>query len=179
MLYLSGGLLEGLDQHLAVRRCLQALYRTVYGAFMPPLEKSPSGQPLFSVPGCYCSLTHTRKAAFCALSDKPVGLDAEAEDRALSPGVAEKILAPEELAQYLASGEDAACPLSFWVLKEAYVKFTGQGLNGRPRAFAFDLSGARPHLIGAAEPEPHFTLLRRNGHILAVCALAEDAPIFL
>lgn len=179
MLYLSGGALRGADQHEAVRAYLGALYQKVWGEPIPPVEKRPTGQPYFPVEGRFCALTHTKLGAFCALSDHPVGLDAEQEDRAVSLSLAEKILAPEELVQFQAAPDPRLCLLTFWVLKEAYVKYTGQGLRGQMKAFPFDLSGSRPYLRLPEGERLYFTLLHRHGHLLALCSPDRDPPQFL
>lgn len=178
MLYLSGGKLHGMDQHRAARLYLSALYQKAWNAPMPELLKKPSGQPCFPVPGRFCSLTHTSQAAFCALSDAPIGLDAEPETRAVSPRLAGKILSPEELSQYESAEDPRLCLLTFWVLKEAYVKYTGEGLPGVTKALPFELSGPRPRLSVSPDVGLHFTLLRSCGHLLAVCSPRPDPPAF-
>ena len=98
MLYLSGGSHLEQDTHRSARRYLAELYSGVFQNPMPPLEKTAAGKPV--LPGCFCSLTHTKRGTFCALSDRPVGVDAEDVSRRLSPALAKKILSPGELDQY-------------------------------------------------------------------------------
>lgn len=173
MLYLAGGPLDGRNPHEAVRQELAELYKAVTGEKMPALIRAPGGKPRFSAGPLHCSLTHTRRAAFCALSDRPLGLDAEPLDRTISPAVADKLLLPEELAQYRQAAEPGLCLLSFWVLKEAYVKYTGQGLPG--------LMGAGPFSLDPpAGPQGlHFTRLTHDGHLLALCSPLGQAPRLL
>lgn len=173
MLYLAGGLLCGRDPHTAVRQELAALYNAVTGEDMPPLVREPGGKPRFAAGELHCSLTHTGKAAFCALSDRPLGLDAEPLDRSVSPALASKILFPEELLQYQRASDPARRLLTFWVLKEAYIKYTGRGLAGLMETGPFSLDP----LLG---PQGlHFTLLAREGHLIALCSPLSEAPRFL
>lgn len=170
MLYLAGGALLGRDPHEAVRQELAKLYRAVMGEEMPPLARDPGGKPQFSAGPLHCSLTHTRQAAFCALSDRPLGLDGEPLDRRISPALAERILLPEELAEYHRAADPRRCLLTFWVLKEAYVKYTGQGLPGLMTAGPFTLASSEgPRGL-------RFSLLTREGHILALCSPLTEAP---
>lgn len=177
MLYLAGGPLCGRDPHKAVRAVLARLYEAVTETQMPPLVPEASGKPRFAAGTLHCSLTHTRWAAFCTLSDRPLGLDAEPLARRVSPALAARILLPEELAQYRGSADPDRCLLTFWVLKEAYVKYTGRGLSGLMEAGPFDL--ASPRLLGPRGRELRFTLLTREDHLLALCSPLSEAPRFL
>lgn len=177
MLYLAGGPLEGREPHGAVRQELAALYQRAWGAEMPPLVRAAGGKPRFAAGGLHCSMTHTRQAAFCALSDRPVGLDAEPLDREISPALAPRILLPEELARYEEARNPGRTFLAFWVLKEAYVKYTGRGLSGLMEAGPFDLPTRR--LRTPAGEGLRFWLLEREGHLLALCSSLEERPQFL
>ena len=46
-------------------------------------------------------------------------------------------------AQYLMAGDKTKALLTFWVLKEAQVKLTGQGLRGFPNGTHFSLEDPR------------------------------------
>lgn len=176
MLYLSGGSHLEQDTHRSARRYLAELYSGVFQNPMPPLEKTAAGRPV--LPGCFCSLTHTKRGAFCALSDRPVGVDAEDVSRCLSQALAKKILSPGELDQYGGAEDPNACLLRFWVLKEAYYKYLGTGLPGFPNRTKFDLSGPRPRLLGAAGEGLCFTLMEARGHWIGLCAERDETPVF-
>lgn len=78
------------------------------------------------------SLTHTRGLLACAVADVPVGLDAEAADRIVSPLLARRILSEPEQAAYavLPQEQRSGFLLLRWVLKEAHLKRTGEGVSG-------------------------------------------------
>ena len=69
---------------------------------------------------------------FCALSDNPIGIDAEAWDREIRLELADKILSPSEKLLFEAEKNKKEALLRFWVLKEADAKCTGLGLQGYP-----------------------------------------------
>ena len=137
--------LNGLDSRVAGRLLLAQMYEELTGEAMPPIEKMPRGKPYFPGSNLHFSITHTKTRVFCALSDVPVGLDAEDLTRKVSPSLAEKILSPGEYAQYaaLADEEKNAALLRFWVLKEAEVKCSGLGLRGYPSHTDFQLDDER------------------------------------
>ena len=106
---------------------------------MPEIAIAKGGKPYFKDSPYYFSITHTNNHAFCALSSRPIGIDAEELDRRINLKLAEKVLSPGEYAQYLASENKERTLLTFWVLKEAQVKLTGEGLRGYPNHTDFTL----------------------------------------
>ena len=80
---------------------------------------------------------------FCALCDRPVGVDAEEADRRIRAGMAEKMLSPGELVQWRAAEDPDKALLTFWVLKEAAAKQTGEGIRIHPTHTDFVLPDSR------------------------------------
>lgn len=129
---LSGCALEGRAGHDAGRALLASAYRQWTGQDLPPIALTPQGKPYFPDSPLHFSITHTPRHAFCALSDAPVGIDAEETDRNISLKLAERILSPAEKARFDAAPDPRAALLRLWVLKEAAVKLSGEGLRGYP-----------------------------------------------
>lgn len=129
--------------HEAGRQLLKTMYEAQYGAPMPPILVTDRGKPYFENSPVRFSLTHTKKHAFCVLSEKEVGIDAEELDREISLNLAEKILSPAEKEQFEAAADKRNALLRFWVLKEAAAKCSGQGLTGYPNKTVFSLDDPR------------------------------------
>lgn len=129
--------------HTAGRQLLGELCRQYTGKGMPPILLSDRGKPYFIDSSLHFSITHTKRHVFCALSDRPVGIDAEELDRNIDLRLAEKILSPGEKAQYLATEDKRLALLTFWVLKEAAAKASGEGLRGFPNHTNFSLDDPR------------------------------------
>lgn len=140
---LASAPLAGRTGHQAGRQLLAELYRQAEGQPLPPIAIAPGGKPYFPGSPWHFSISHTRAHAFCCLSRRPVGLDAEEWDRPISLKLAEKILSPGELAQFRQAADPRLALLTFWVLKEAQVKLTGQGLHGYPNHTNFSLDDPR------------------------------------
>lgn len=149
------------------RALLSELYRDVTGQPMPQLLRQPRGKPYFSQGPWHCSISHTKTLALCALANCPVGLDAETMGRQVRPALVRKVLSPGELSAWQAAEDPTACFLTFWTLKEAAVKYTGQGLSGYPSQLSFQVSGDRAAMEGS---ELRFRLWHSAGHIIALCA---------
>ena len=124
--------LNGRTGHDAGRQLLAQMYREQTGEDLPPILVGERGKPYFAGNKLYFSISHTPRRVFCALSDAPVGIDAEETDRHVSPALAEKILSPGEKARYDAAPDNHRALLKLWVLKEAAAKLSGEGLRGYP-----------------------------------------------
>lgn len=95
------------------------------------------GKPYFADGGPYFSISHTKSRVFCALSDVPVGVDAEEVDRDIDLRLAGKILSAGELERFEKAPDKRLTLLKLWVLKEALAKATGEGLRGYPNKTDF------------------------------------------
>ncbi|MBR3972526.1 MAG: 4'-phosphopantetheinyl transferase superfamily protein [Oscillospiraceae bacterium] len=139
--------LEGHSGQDVGRELLAALYREKTGKSLPPIAIGERGKPYFVDSPFHFSISHSKNHAFCALAEHPVGIDAEELDRKISPRLAEKILSPSEKLRYEAAEDKHLTLLKFWVLKEASVKLTGEGLRGYPNHTDFDPEDHRVSII--------------------------------
>lgn len=131
------------EGHAVGRQLLSQMYRAYTGKEMPEIRITDRGKPYFPESDLHFSISHTKNYVFCALSDRPIGIDAEEADRNIDLRLAEKILSPSEKAQYDASADKRTALLTFWVLKEAHAKSTGDGLQGYPNKTNFRLDDPR------------------------------------
>lgn len=131
--------LEGRTGHEAGRALLAEIYRQETGEELPEIRVTDRGKPYFPDSPWHFSISHTKRRAFCVLSRSPVGLDAEELDRDINLALAQKILSPSEKKQFDAAADKRRALLTFWVLKEATAKYTGEGLRGYPNRTDFSL----------------------------------------
>lgn len=131
--------LEGRSGHEAAWQLLERLYRAETGEPLPPVARTDRGKPYFTEGPYHFSLSHTKRHAFCVLAKRNVAIDAEELTRQVNPALAEKILSPGEKAQYETAGDKNKALLTFWVLKEAAAKLSGEGLRGYPNHTNFSL----------------------------------------
>lgn len=139
--------LQGRTGHEAAWALLETTYRRAVGQSLPPVARTERGKPDFCAGSWHFSLTHTRNHAFCVLSREAVGIDAEELDRPIRLELAEKILSPEEYAQFARAEDPRQALLRFWVLKEAAAKQTGMGLQGYPNKTKFSLTDPRVKIL--------------------------------
>jgi len=122
--------LHGRTGHEAGRLLLERLYGEETGKAMPEMLIAKGGKLYFANGSLHFSISHTKAHAFCALSDRPIGIDAEEKDRPINLKLAEKILSDREKERLSSASDKRTALLKLWVLKEAAVKLTGEGLRG-------------------------------------------------
>ncbi len=135
--------LSGRTGHEAGRQLLAEAYRVETGEVLPEIRITDRGKPYFPDSPWRFSISHTPRHAFCVLSRNNVGLDAEEADRKINLKLAEKILSPREKQQFDAAQNKEKALLTFWVLKEAAAKLSGEGLRGYPNHTNFSLEDPR------------------------------------
>lgn len=121
------------------------------------------GKPYFTDGGPHFSISHTKSRAFCVISDYPVGIDAEELDRTIDLRLADKILSPTEKQAFDAAADQRLTLLKLWVLKEARVKATGEGLRGYPNKTNFSPDDPR--------------LFIHEGHIVAIIEMRNENAV--
>lgn len=159
-MYLAGEAIGSGTGHEAGRALLGRMYETYVGGPQPAIAVTDRGKPYWINSPWHFSISHTKHHVFCALSRKNIGIDAEETDRNLSMSLADKILSPGEKAQWEAASDKRLALLTFWVLKEARVKLTGEGLTGYPKDTEFLLTDSRVRqyqgcLVAVIEEEDH------------------------
>lgn len=87
------------------------------------------GKPYADGLDIHFSLSHSGNLAVCAISDKPVGIDAE-RYREINLNVAKRCFTQSEQ-RYVASEQEKSTQRFFeiWTKKEAYVKLLGTGVQ--------------------------------------------------
>ena len=131
-MYLAWRTLDGVSGHDMGRQLLTELYSAHVGGALPDIQIAPKGKPYFVASPWHFSITHTKRHAFCVLSDRPIGIDAEEMDRNIDLRMASRLLSAGELAQFAAAEDPRKTLLTFWVLKEATAKFSGEGIRIHP-----------------------------------------------
>jgi len=121
-----------LDRRLSVAAylLLKRALREVFGLNENPrLTLGHNGKPyLPDHPEIHFNFSHCPRAAVCAVSNRPIGIDVEA----IAPVdwvVAERVLSTMELSEVRSVADPDVAFARFWTRKEAFVKLTGDGLE--------------------------------------------------
>lgn len=143
MIMKSAEIRPGQTGHEAGRELLEKMYWEVMAEPMPPIAVTDRGKPYFTEGDLHFSISHTPRRVFCVLAENPVGIDAEEQDREVNLKLADKILSDREREQYDLVEDKRDALLTFWVLKEAAAKCSGEGLRGFPNDTNFYLCDPR------------------------------------
>lgn len=124
---------QELDQRLslAVYLLLMKGLEKEYGITeLPDLLFGPQGKPtLKGHPDIHFNLSHCSRAALCVISDQPVGCDVECVPDELDMDLCHYCFNDEEIASIVGSNHPTQTFTSLWTRKEAFLKFTGEGLT--------------------------------------------------
>lgn len=109
----------------------ESLESYILGYSLPPydgeIKRTELGKPYIDYP-LHIGVTHTDDIVIVGIDEAPFGIDAEKAGRKMPrrEKIAERFFTENELLQ----AHDDESFLDMWVKKEAYVKFTGEGLSG-------------------------------------------------
>lgn len=96
---------------------------------LPSISHTALGKPFFpEQPQLHFSLSHSQNRMLCALDCHPVGVDIEIV-KPRQNHLPSYALTAKEYADYLSLGGDWAAFYTLWTKKEAWVKYTGEGLG--------------------------------------------------
>lgn len=127
---------------------------------VPEFAYEAWGKPYLPGYPIHFSLSHCEKAVVCAVSDVPVGVDAQ-DEMELSFKLADRICSPEERAS-LAQAEDPGKALTaLWTKKEALAKCSGKGLGERFSALEGEVFTLRRpgYYVSVTEENPRICIL--------------------
>lgn len=107
---------------------------------LPALERLEGGKPYFPArPDCCFNLSHSAPYGLCALDSAPVGADVQTVKTTWREGLPRRVCSPEELAWLSEQPDRWRAFALLWALKEARVKYSGEGLRREIRSIAVPL----------------------------------------
>ena len=124
----------------------ESLEDYISGYSLPPyngeIKRTGLGKPFIDYPLCV-GVTHTDSVVIIALCEKSFGIDAEKVGRVMArqDSIAERFFTKNERKFIEESSDKQNTFLEIWVKKEAYVKFTGEGVPGMKNVDVALLSG--------------------------------------
>lgn len=113
-------------------RLLEYAVSRLYRIGIPELSRSKGehGKPYFrNHPEVHFNISHSGNLVICAVSDFETGLDIQEKSRMNTDRIAKKVMSPDEHKKYLTSSERQDFFYRVWVMKESYVKWTGDGIT--------------------------------------------------
>ena len=122
-------------------RLLEYAVSRLYRIGVPELSRSKGehGKPYFSGhPEMRFNISHSGNLVVCAVSDYEIGIDVQEKERMNTDRIAKKVMSPGEYEKYLASTARQDYFYRIWVMKESYVKWTGDGITRELQCLPMD-----------------------------------------
>ena len=95
-----------------------------------PRSKGEFGKPFFTrEPKIHYNISHSGKYVMCILADQGVGIDVQEHRNVNRERLLSRMVPVEMIRPILDADEPEKAFYAQWVLREAYVKWTGQGLS--------------------------------------------------
>ncbi len=120
-----------------VRRCAEMYImeeRLPVGTVSSEILRAPKGKPYFKELPLDFSVSHTGSLWVCAMDTRPVGIDVQAFRKCRYAKIAKRYYTSDEQEYVSAMGE--AGFFRIWTRKEAYAKYTGEGLTNDMKKFS-------------------------------------------
>ena len=122
-------------------RLLEYAVSRLYRIGVPELsrDKGEHGKPCFRIhPEVRFNISHSGDLVICAVSDFEIGIDIQEKSRMNTDRIAKKVMSPGEHKKYLTSSERQDFFYRVWVMKESYVKWTGDGITRELHSLPMD-----------------------------------------
>ena len=112
---------------------LRDMLETHFGLKNPVFSANSKGKPILLNSYLHFNISHSKNFVACAIDTKPVGIDIQSYNEMNPLRIMEKICTEEE-SEFIKTGADGTETLKrfymVWSAKEAYLKYTGEGLSG-------------------------------------------------
>ena len=127
--------------HIAGQMLLKAGLKDLYGKDLETMEQAfgEHGKPfLKSEPGIHYNISHSGKYAVCVFAPEEVGIDVQEHRQVNYRRLLEKMVPDSMISQIMEYPHPEKAFYTQWVLREAYIKWTGQGLSQNLKEIPMD-----------------------------------------
>ena len=134
------------------------------------IRHTEKGMPYIEGDLFFISITHSHGFVACAVSDSPVGIDAE-KLRYFSEGVARRMFNENEHSFIESSDDKTRSFYMIWTLKESYLKAIGTGISFPMKNLEFTVKDGS--ISFNLDNNAKFRVIESiDGYILSVCRIA-------
>lgn len=139
-------------EHMIAQRLLAIGLQKEYGIDLEfePKAEGEHGKPFLSYrPHLHYNISHSGKYVVCILADQEVGIDVQEHRSANYSRMLERMVTEERRQEILQRPDVENEFFKEWVLREAYIKWTGEGLSKDLRMIS--MSEGTPMLLDMEE----------------------------
>lgn len=119
-------------EHMIGEKLLETGLFREYGLSLAhePRAKGEHGKPFLSLqPKIHYNISHSGDYVVCILAPQEVGIDIQQHKKANYPRMLERMVPTEMIREILDGDDPVQAFFDQWVLREAYIKWTGEGLS--------------------------------------------------
>ena len=119
-------------EHMIAEKLLETALRKEYNINLSyePRVEGEHGKPFLSYrPSLHYNISHSGEYVVCILADQEVGIDIQIHRKANYERMLKRMVPEDEYNEILASADMQERFFEQWVLREAYIKWTGEGLS--------------------------------------------------
>lgn len=128
-------------EHMIGEELLKTGLKQEYGLNLKyePRAEGEHGKPFLSLrPSLHYNISHSGKYVLCILADQEVGIDVQVHKDVNYDKLLNRMVS-EDLKREILNSEDVKKAFfEQWVLREAYIKWTGEGLSRDMRTIPFN-----------------------------------------
>ena len=128
-------------EHMIGEKLLETGLLQEYGLKLSrePRATGEHGKPFLSLqPKIHYNITHSGKYVMCILAGQEVGIDVQQHRKANYERMLERMVPQDMIREILDADEPEKAFFTQWVLREAYIKWTGEGLSRDLRTISLD-----------------------------------------
>lgn len=128
-------------EHMIGEKLLEKGLLQEYGKNLAfePRAVGEHGKPFFTLePKIHYNITHSGKYVACIFAGEEVGIDIQEHKNVKYERMLERMVPAEMIREILHSDHREQAFFTQWVLREAYIKWTGEGLSKDLRTISMD-----------------------------------------
>ena len=128
-------------EHMAAEKLLAAGLYKEFGLKLAfePRAKGEHGKPFLTLqPRIHYNISHSGKYVMCVIAGQEVGIDIQEHRKVNYERLVQRMVPSDMVREILESDEPEKAFFAQWVLREAYIKWTGEGLARDLRTIPMD-----------------------------------------
>ncbi len=161
------------DESVCARVLLKYMLSEYFSVNEFTVTAGESGKPYLVGSELHFNFSHCLKRVICSVSDAPVGCDVQ-DIRPFNPRVASRFFSSDEGMILSASNNKDEHFTKFWVLKEAILKYKGDGISGGLDYYSFPeyLMSDSFYAYGV-----NFKSFKKDGFLYCVCCQSDNINV--
>lgn len=128
-------------EHMIGEKLLEEGLRKEYGLELKyePRARGEHGKPFFTLqPQIHYNISHSGQYVVCIFAGEEVGIDIQKHKKVNYEHMLERMVPPGMISEILEADDPCRAFFTQWVLREAYIKWTGEGLSRDLRSIPMD-----------------------------------------